>query len=149
MVQKQTTIRSFNQKVVSHEFLVKDIIYPSLSCRQFLPDLSVGTSKTSELWNQQTVSDWVERMTFSLNFTAEMIMEEVVRKNPESFGPSLFTCFTSRGLLYLKPVCSFRKRRKYPSLWSWKTESTVFPVWLWILALAVGAYLDRGLHSRL
>jgi hypothetical protein len=79
-------------------------------------------------------------MTFSLNFTAEMIMEEVVRKNPKLWTVAIYLFYVA-GFLYLKPSVAFGKDGNIRPFGVGKKESTVFPVWLWILGLAMAAYL--------
>ena len=86
------------------------------------------------------LGDSVERMTFSLNFRTEMIMEEVVRKNPKLWTVAIYLFYVA-GFLYLKPAVAFGKDGNIRPFGVGKKDATVFPVWIWILGLAVAAYL--------
>jgi len=70
-----------------------------------------------------------------------MIMEEVVRRNPKLWMVAIYL-FLVAGFLYLKPAVAFGKDGNIRPFGVGKRESTVFPVWTWIIGFAVVAYLS-------
>jgi len=69
-----------------------------------------------------------------------MIMEEVVRRNPKLWMIAIYLFFVA-GFLYLKPAIAFGKDGNVRPFGVGKRESTVFPVWTWIIGLAIVSYL--------
>jgi hypothetical protein len=70
-----------------------------------------------------------------------MIMEEVVRKNPKLWTVAIYLFYVA-GFLYVKPAVAFDRQGNIRPFGVGKKESTVFPVWIWILGLAIAAYLS-------
>ena len=69
-----------------------------------------------------------------------MIMEETIRKSPKLWAVAIYLFYVA-GFLYLKPSIAFDRQGNIRPFGVGKRESTVFPVWLWVIALAMVAYL--------
>lgn len=70
-----------------------------------------------------------------------MIMEDVVRKNPKLWMVAIYL-FLVAGFLYIKPSLAFGKDGNVRPFGVGKQDSTVFPLWLWMLGFAVVSYLS-------
>lgn len=67
-------------------------------------------------------------------------MEAILRKNPKLWMVAIYL-FLVAGFLYLRPAVAFGKDGQIRPFGTGKKDSTVFPVWWWMFAFAVGSYL--------
>lgn len=67
-------------------------------------------------------------------------MIESVRKNPKLWMLTVYLFLVS-GLLMWKPSLAFDKDGHIRPFGTGKKVSTIFPLWLWVLSLAVVSYL--------
>ena len=70
-----------------------------------------------------------------------MIMEDVVRKNPKLWMVAIYL-FMVAIFLYVKPGLAFGKDGNIRPFGVGKKDSTVFPLWVWMLGFAVASYLS-------
>ncbi len=67
--------------------------------------------------------------------------EAAVRKSPKLWMVAIYL-FMVAGFLYVKPTIAFGKDGNVRPFGVGKKESTVFPLWTWIVGLAIAAYLS-------
>ena len=75
-----------------------------------------------------------------LIFREELIMEDIVRKNPKLWMVAIYL-FAVAGFLHIKPHVSFTKEGHIKPFGTTKKGSTIFPVWWWMFIFAVMAYI--------
>jgi hypothetical protein len=67
-------------------------------------------------------------------------MIEAVKENPKLWMVTLYLFLVS-GLLYIQPNLVFDAEGRIRPFGTRKKASTVFPLWLWVIGLAVVSYL--------
>lgn len=67
-------------------------------------------------------------------------MIEAVKENPKLWMVTLYLFLVS-GLLYIQPKLIFDHEGRIRPFGTQRKASTVFPLWLWIIGLAMVAYL--------
>ena len=81
------------------------------------------------------------RTNILLIFDNELIMEQIIRKNPKLWMAAIYL-FLVAGFLYIKPSMSFGEQGRIRPFGTGKKESTIFPVWWWMFVFAVVSYLS-------
>ncbi|NDB81941.1 MAG: hypothetical protein EB127_04255 [Alphaproteobacteria bacterium] len=76
-----------------------------------------------------------------LIFGDEIIMEEILRKNPKMWMIVIYLFLVS-GFLYMKPEVAFGQQGRVRPFGVGKKESTIFPVWWWMFVFAVVSYMS-------
>ncbi len=67
-------------------------------------------------------------------------MIEQVRQNPKLWMVTLYLFLVS-ALLYVQPNLAFDEHGRIRPFGTQKKASTVFPLWLWVIGLAIVSYL--------
>jgi len=67
-------------------------------------------------------------------------MEAMFRKNPKLWMIAIYL-FLVAGFLYLRPAVAFGQDGRIRPFGTARKDATVFPVWLWVFAMAVVSYL--------
>jgi hypothetical protein len=67
-------------------------------------------------------------------------MIETIRKHPKLWMVTLYLFLVS-GLLLLKPRLAFDEDGHIRPFGTEKKGNTVFPLWLWVIGLAIASYL--------
>lgn len=67
-------------------------------------------------------------------------MEATLRKSPKMWMIAIYL-FLVAGFLYVKPSVAFGEQGRIRPFGVGKRESTVFPVWFWMLLFAAVSYL--------
>lgn len=67
-------------------------------------------------------------------------MIEAVKESPKLWMVTLYL-FLMSGLLYIQPTLIFDDEGRIRPFGTRKKASTVFPLWLWVIGLAIVSYL--------
>jgi hypothetical protein len=67
-------------------------------------------------------------------------MIESIKENPKMWMVTLYLFLVS-GLLYIQPSLAFDEEGHIRPFGTRRKTSTVFPLWLWVMGLAIVSYL--------
>lgn len=93
------------------------------------------------LLNRKKLCDSVRRMSFPLLiFNEQRIMEAIVRKNPKLWMVTIYLLLVA-AFVHARPGVAFGKDGQVRPFGTGRRDATVFPLWWWVLGIAVVSYL--------